>query len=89
MKISIENLQQRIEDKEKDKSKIRNEFKVQISELKQDKKRYEELLNLREVEMLKLQSEVKVLNDQDKQNKSKLFKLQKDLDSAKSSSQIF
>ena len=75
MKISIENLQQRIEDKEKDKSKIRNEFKVQISELKQDKKRYEELLNLREVEMLKLQSEVKVLNDQDKQNKSKLFKL--------------
>jgi hypothetical protein len=54
MKIAIETLQQKLEDKEKEKAKIRQDYKNYIAELKQDKKRYEELLMLRDQEMLKL-----------------------------------
>ena len=61
MKITIENLQQKLEEKDKEKLKIRNEGKLQVLELKQDKKRYEELLNLRDSEMLKMNAQVKIL----------------------------
>ena len=61
MKITIENLQQKLEEKDKEKLKIRNEGKLQVLELKQDKKRYEELLNLRDAEMLKMNAQVKIL----------------------------
>ena len=54
MKIAIETLQQKLEDKEKEKAKIRQEYKNYIIELKQDKKRYEELLLLRDNEMYKM-----------------------------------
>ena len=54
MKIAIETLQQKLEDKEKEKAQIRLEYKNYIAELKQDKKRYEELLLLRDHEMHKM-----------------------------------
>ena len=53
MKIAMEALSQKLEDKEKEKAKIRYEYKALIQELKQDKKRYEELLELRDVELAK------------------------------------
>ena len=51
MKIALETLQFKLDDKEKEKSKLRNEYKKLIMELKQDKQRYEELLELRDIEL--------------------------------------
>ncbi len=59
MKIAMETLQQKLEDKDKEKYKIRNEYKALVKELKQDKKRYEELLEIRNVELLNLCNKLK------------------------------
>jgi len=44
----MEALQQKIEDKDKERAKIRQEYKMYVQELKLDKKRYIELLELRD-----------------------------------------
>lgn len=51
MKIAMETLSQKLDDKDKERNKIRVEYKQYILELKQDKKRYEELLELRDKEL--------------------------------------
>ena len=63
MKIAMENLQQKVEEKEKERSKIRIEFKSAILELKQDKKRYEELLDIREAELERVTQRLKKVGE--------------------------
>jgi uncharacterized protein YPO0396 len=48
LKIAAEALQQKLEEKERDRARQRREFKAALAELKHDKRRYVELLELRE-----------------------------------------
>eukprot|EP00347_Sterkiella_histriomuscorum_P017742 403348170 len=83
MKIAMETLQQKLEDKDKEKLKIKNEYKVYIHELKQDKKRYIELLELRDLEMASLHEKVKKIDSMEDDYKSKLQRLEVELEDFK------
>ena len=61
MKIAMEGLQQKLEDKDREKKQVKVEYKQYINELKQDKKRYVQLLELRDKEVERLELRVKSL----------------------------
>ena len=54
MRMHIENIQQRVEDLEKEKAKIESEFKEENHDIKREKRRLNDLLTLREEEIERL-----------------------------------
>lgn len=56
MRLHIENVQQRVEDLEKIKSKLEKDFTEETSEIKREKRRLNDLLTLREEEIEKLRT---------------------------------
>ena len=83
MKIAMEALQQKLEDKDKEKQKFKQEYKQYIHELKHDKKRYVELLELRDKEMAKLTSQVSTMTHLEQEYKQKLCVMESQLENFK------
>jgi hypothetical protein len=73
-----------LEDKDRERAKIRNEYKTCILDLKQDKKRYEELLEIRDQELEKLEDKHQLCSEQEKKYLASLAKLNAELEGAKS-----
>ena len=71
----MEALQQKIEDKDKERAKIRQEYKMYVQELKLDKKRYIELLELRDQEMTQMNERVKKYDNMERDYQTQLKKI--------------
>lgn len=76
MKIAMETLQTKFEDKEREKAKLKNEYKQYIAELKLDKKRYIELLELRDYEMKRMSEQVRKFEEEEHKYKGMLHKME-------------
>ncbi|CDW72573.1 UNKNOWN [Stylonychia lemnae] len=75
MKIAMEALQQKIEDKDRERAKLRQEYKLYVQELKLDKKRYIELLELRDQEMTQLNDRLKKYDNMERDYQTQLKKI--------------
>lgn len=83
MKIAMEGLQQKLEDKEREKKQAKAEYKQYINELKQDKKRYVQLLELRDKEVERLEERVRILQEAEAKNSQKLARLDMEIEKYK------
>ncbi len=75
MKIAMEGLQQKLEDKDKEQDGIHASHEARTAELKQDKKRYEELLAMKEKDLERQTDKAKEMEKKAKELEGGMGKL--------------